>query len=57
MCEAVEEYAKEVAIKTAIEEGMLYGIDREKILSRVCKKYNFIRKEPEEIYATCLGNI
>ena len=57
MCEAVEEYAKEVAIKTAIEEGMLYGIDREKILSRVYKKYNFIRKEPEEIYTTCLCNI
>ena len=57
MCKAVEEYAKEVAIKTAIEEGMLYGIDREKILSRVCKKYNLTRKESEEIYTTCLGNI
>ena len=57
MCEAVEEYAKEVAIKTAIEEGMSYGIDREKIFSRVCKKYNLTRKESEEIYAMCLGNI
>ena len=61
MCQAVEEYAREeaikAAIKAAIEEGIEYGIDREHILSRVCKKYNLNRKEAEEIYAICLGDV
>ena len=55
--EIAEEYAREAAIKTTIEEGIEYGIDREHILSRVCKKYNLNRKEAEEIYETCLGDV
>ena len=55
--EIAEEYAREAAIKVAIEEGIEYGIDRETILSRVCKKYNLTRKEAEEIYETCSGDV
>ncbi len=73
MCQAVEEYAmekakemaeeyamekaKEVAIRVAVEEGIEYGIDRESILSRVCKKYNLTRAEAEEIYEVCLADV
>lgn len=58
MCQAVEEYAAkkaiEVAIKTAIEEGIVYGIDKERILLRVCGKYGISKEQAEEIYESCL---
>ena len=58
MCQAVEEYAAkkaiEVAIKTAIEEGIVYGIDKERILLRVCGKYGISKEQAEEIYENCL---
>ena len=58
MCQAVEEYAAkmaiEAAIKTAIEEGIVYGIDKERILLRVCGKYGISKEQAEEIYENCL---
>ena len=62
MCEAVEAYAtrkaeeaaKKAAIKTAIEERIAYGIDKERILLRVCDKYQISREKAEEIFGSCL---
>ena len=54
MCEAVEAYAARKAMKLTIEDAISFGIDKERILLRVCDKYGISREEAEEIYESCL---
>ena len=49
-----EEAAKKAVIKATIEEGIVYNIDKERILLRVCEKYGIGKEEAEEIYERCL---
>ena len=54
MCEAVEEYATRKSMIAAIEDAISYGIDKERILLRVCEKYGITKEEAEEFYESCL---
>lgn len=50
MCKAVEEYGNKRAIKSEIEAGIAYGIEKERILSRLCEKFDVSLEEAEKLY-------
>ena len=50
MCEAVERYAEQKATKTLIEEGIQFGIEKERIIQRLCAKYSISEEQAERMY-------
>ncbi len=51
MCEAVEKYANQRAIKADVEAGIAYGATKDRIISRLCDKFGLSREEAEKQYA------
>lgn len=56
MCKAIEDYGKEMAIKAEIKAevkaGIAYGIEKEVIISRLCKEFKLSLEEAEKQYNT-----
>ena len=50
MCEAVERYGYQMAIKATIETGIRYGASREQIIEDICKQYSMAKEVAEQIY-------
>ncbi len=50
MCEAVERYGYQMAIKATIEAGIRYGASREQIIDDICEKYSLEKKAAEQVY-------
>jgi hypothetical protein len=52
MCEAVEAYARGRAIQSEVEAGIAYGIEKDRIISRISEKFGMSREEAEKVYDT-----
>ncbi len=50
MCESVERYADQKAIKTLIESGVEFGVDRDKILASLRNKFSLSEEQAEKFY-------
>lgn len=52
MCKAVEDYGDKRALQSEIEAGIAYGIEKERIISRLCEKFAISSEEAEKLYDT-----
>lgn len=50
MCKAVEDYAVRKAIMSEIEAGIEYGADKERIISRITRKFKISEEDVEKLY-------
>jgi hypothetical protein len=50
MCKAVEDYANKKAIEAAIDTAIAYGIDKERIASRLSEKFDISLEEAKKLY-------
>ena len=57
MCEAVKKYGTEMAIQATIEDGIAYGLDKERIITRVCEKYGIEQEDAEMLYEEYAQNL
>lgn len=55
MCKAIEDYATQKAIRSEVEAGIEYGIDKDRIVMRLCKKFALSREEAEKEYDAYAG--
>ncbi len=50
MCESVERYGQQQAIKAIVESGIEFGIDKEKIVENLRKKFSLSEEQAERVY-------